>query len=306
MSRKQLNKNSRKEFLRQQLKNIKDQLDEPIELNKSDLEEYLVEYEETLILEEFAENTIYKYVRNAKWFVETYVKDDEYLNKHHVLEFKKDLEENYTSAKTINNYITTINRFLHYCDLGELVVKKVKTQSENVINDRIYNHEYKRMLRRAKRIGRMDIYFIMRLMAETGIRVSERKYVTVEAINRSSLDFRVKNKGKWRTVPIPQALARDLRKYAKEKGIEEGRIITEEYRNIYNVLKSIAGHTKIKKGKVTPHSFRHYFGFRYIEINGESGLTQLADIMGHVSLETTRVYTRGTSRDLRKMMERMT
>ena len=229
MSRRQLNRDSKKEFLREQLKSIKAQLEEPVELKKSDLIEYIDLYEERLIEEEFAENTRLKYVRNAKWFVETYASDDEYLKKTDVIQFKDDIQNKYTSSQTINSYITTINRFLHFCDLGELTVKKVKTQDDNVLNDRIYEKEYKRMLRKSKQLNQMDLHYLMRLMAETGIRVSERKFVTVEVVNRSSLDFKVNNKGKWRTVPLPQELSRELRSYAKKRKIETGPIINLEY-----------------------------------------------------------------------------
>lgn len=303
---KQLNPNSSKEFIRQQIKVFEEQLKEPVLLNKAELEELLKQYEESLATHEFAESTRLKYVRNAKWFTDKFSSNEKHLTKNQVIKFKDYVQNKYTSVQTINSYITTINRFLHFCDLGDLTVAKVKTQSENVINDRIYEHEYKRMLRKSKQLGWMDLHYLMRLMAETGIRVAERKSVTVEAINSSTLDFKVNNKGKWRIVPVPQKLSRELRKYAKSKGLESGPLLNMDYKkDIYNPLKRLAGICKIKKEKVTPHAFRHYFGFRYAEINGDSGITQLADIMGHSSVETTRVYTRGTSKDYRKTMEKM-
>ena len=104
-------------------------------------------------------------------------------------------------------------------------------------------------------------------------------------------------------MPVPQSLMKELREYAKSKGITEESIFTIPYHQIYLGLKVVAGAAKVKKSKVHPHAFRHYFRFRYVEKGGN--IAQLSDILGHGSIDTTRVYTRGTMDDYRKQVEEM-
>ncbi|AMC94241.1 hypothetical protein AOC36_09670 [Erysipelothrix larvae] len=301
---KNLNKESNRQFLLDQRRIIDEKLSEERELYIEDFERYLELYHKALVNAEFAEKSRDKYYRNAKWFVETYTKDDDPLEKQDVIKFKEDLQKKYTKVSTINNYITTINRFLHFCDLGNLTVAKTKQQTVNVLDDRLYDHEVVRLRNRAKKVN-MQMYFIIRIMSEMGLRVAEREFITVENIKTRKLSVEVNNKGKWRTVPMPQELARDLRKYAKEKKIESGPILSLSYDDIYAGLKRIAGCCKINKSKVHPHALRHYFGFRFVQVNGNASITQLADIMGHESIQTTQIYTRGTSQDYRKAIEKM-
>lgn len=270
-------------------------------LYKEDLEEDLIKYEQDLISHEFAENTIKKYVRNASWFIDNYSSDEEPISKADVMQFKSDVQAEYESLATINSYITTINRFLFYCELGAFKVTKIKGQSDNVIQDRIYEHEFRAMYRHAKRMGMLELHFLIKIMGMTGIRVAERKSFTVRSIE--GLSITALNKNKTRQVPVPQSLMRELRDYAKAKEIKEGPIFTMPYHQIYLGLKEVAGAAKIKKSKVHPHAFRHYFGFRYVEKGGN--IAQLSDILGHGSTDTTRVYTRGTMDDYRKQVEEM-
>lgn len=304
--RKNLNPDSYRNMLKKQRALIDAQLAQPTLLNKQDLVKLLDFYLEK-INEEYAENTVKVYGRYAKDFIKHLSDDEEkFVKKSDVNDFKKRVSTASTSTKTINTKITSVNKFLHFCDLGALTVEKAKTQDENFVKDRIYDHEYTRMVNKSKALGWMELHYLIKLMGRTGIRVGERDYVTVEGINRSSLDFEVFNKGKWRTVPLPQDLARELRRYAKSKRIESGPIFDMNYHNdIYGRLKTLAGMCRVKKEKVKPHAFRHYFGFKYIETNGTASITNLADILGHSSVETTRIYGRGTSQDARRSMERM-
>lgn len=262
----------------------------------------MVQYEKDLKSNEFADKTISKYVRNAKWFIEKFTSEDEFLTKEDVIEFKGFIQSEYDKVATINSYITTVNRFLYYCEQGAFKVEKVKGQSSNVLEHRIYDHEYVRMYNKAKAIGRMELHFIIKLMGSTGVRVDELKSFTTKSIKGISVS--VDNKGKIRTVPVPGQLMRDLRKFVKETK-KDKEIFTLSYDEIYYGLKQLAGLCKVKKSKVHPHAFRHYFGFKFIEKQGDDKLAQLADILGHTSLETTRIYTRGTLEDYKKSMEEM-
>ena len=302
MSKRYLRTKTPREQTEEMIETLKATLEQAPELFKKDFEQYVVEYELSLIEHEFADKTISKYVRNAKWFIENYTSNDRPLNKDDVLEFKSDLQTNYDKVQTINSYITTINRFLFYCEQGAFKVEKVKGQSNNVLPHRIYRHEYVRMYNKAKAIGNMQLHFIIKVMGSTGVRVDELKSFTSKSIQKTSIE--VNNKGKTRTVPVPGPLIRELRQYVKENKID-GPVFRLTYDEIYHGLKNIAGMCRVKKPKVHPHAFRHYFGFRFVKQTGDLKIAQLADILGHNSVETTRIYTRGTIEDYKKTMEGM-
>lgn len=301
MSKKNLRNDSAREQTEKLIEQLQKQLLIVPELYKKDLEIKLKEYYSDLIRHEFSDNTIKKYVRNASWFIENFSSDKEPLEHGDVMAFKAHIQDEYDSVATINSYITTINRFLFYCDLGEFKVDKVKGQTDNVLKDRIYEHEFRAMYRRAKQMGMYELHYLIKVMGMTGIRVAERKSFTVESIQ--GLSITAVNKNKTRQVPVPQTLMRELRQFAKEQGIKEGPIFKMDYHQIYHSLKLVAGQAKIKKAKIHPHAFRHYFGFRYVEKGGN--IAQLSDILGHNSTDTTRVYTRGTLEDYRKQVEEM-
>ena len=301
MSKKNLRNDSAREQTEKLIEQLQKQLLVVPELYKKDLEIKLKEYHSDLIKHEFSDNTIKKYVRNASWFIENFSSDKEPLDHGDVMAFKAHIQDEYESVATINSYITTINRFLFYCDLGEFKVDKVKGQTDNVLKDRIYEHEFRAMYRRAKQMGMYELHYLIKVMGMTGIRVAERKSFTVESIQ--GLSITAVNKNKTRQVPVPQTLMRELRQFAKEQRITEGPIFKMDYHQIYHSLKLVAGQAKIKKAKIHPHAFRHYFGFRYVEKGGN--IAQLSDILGHNSTDTTRVYTRGTLDDYRQQVEAM-
>lgn len=300
MKPKNLNMSSKRAFLLQQKAMIDKELSETFELTKEDLFEQLEKYLDSLKNNEFASNTIKIYARAANTFIE-HLPGETVITKDHVISFKEKLLEKYDKVQTINSYITGLNRFLFYADLGEFKVVKVKGQGENTLKHRIYPHEFKRLWMKAKALNNMPLYFAIRIMGETGVRADELKAFTSSTVinNHVSVD----NKGKIRRVPIPGELGRELRKYVKSQKIVDEPIVNIKYDNLNKSLKNLAASCKIKKLKVHPHALRHYFGFNFVEKKGELKLAQLSDILGHSSVETTRIYTRGTLEDYLKAME---
>lgn len=287
------------------IETLKETLGETPELYSQDFKELVKQYEKDLESSEKAPKTVQKYVRNAKWFITNYTSDEEPLSKEDVIEFKSYIQTEYSKIQTINSYITTINRFIYYCYGPEgkhISVTKVKGQNSNTLEHRIYTKEFKRLYNRAKANGNMQLHYIIKIMGLTGARVNELKAFTSETILKNSVV--VNNKGKIRDVPIPGDLVRELRSWVRKNKIE-GDLFTLKYKQIYNGLKSLASETKIKKAKVHPHAFRHYFAFRFIEVYGDDSLPRLTDILGHSSFDTTRIYTRGTVDDYQKRMEGM-
>lgn len=284
------------------LKSQLETLEKPPDMYNKDLIAKLVDYRENLINEEYSKNTIKVYMRYATWFVDNYTDNHDPLRKEDVLRFKEELLETYEAVQTINTYITSVGKFLHYCEQGDYNVKKVKGHTSNVLEHRIYEHEYKRMVNKAKASNDMQMHYILKVMGQTGVRVNELKSFTTESILNDHV--KVNNKGRIRLVPLPGVLVRELRRYVVLENIK-GQIFTYTYDELYERMKNLASVCKVNKKKVHPHAFRHYFGFHFISSNSDNKIAELADILGHTSIETTRIYTRGTLADVKKSMEEM-
>lgn len=301
-SRKMIRPMSERELEIENLKNQLSTLERPPDMNKGAFLIKLKEYNHSLIDEEYSKNTIKVYMRYATWFVDNYTDYNNPLRKEDVLLFKEELLENYESVQTINTQITSVGKFLHFCEQGAYNVKKVKGHTSNVLERRIYDYEYKRMVNRAKSIKDLQLHYTLKVMGQTGVRVNELKSFTTESILQDHV--KVNNKGRIRLVPIPGKLVRELRKYVALENIK-GQIFTYTYDELYERLKNLASMCKVDKKKVYPHAFRHYFGFHFISANSNNKIAELADILGHTSIETTRIYTRGTLADVKKSMEEM-
>lgn len=267
-------------------------------------------------------NTLVHYKHVIELFLET-LKNEE-ITKDDIMDFKEDLLKRY-KPKTVSNYITIANKFIKFNEImdsngeyeiedlkelkSKLVVKNIKIQNESSLEDVLESTEFKRLLRTAKKLGQIEMYLVMKIFGYTGIRVGELKFFTVE--NIVSNYIRVRNKGKIRTIILRNDLKNELMQYCKENGIETGYIFVGKKEGtmlhettIFKRLKKIAGKCRgIKIDKVHAHSFRHLFAIKFIEDGGT--LTELADIFGHASVETTRIYVRTTENMKRKKMEKM-
>ena len=279
-------------------------------MNKHELQEQLKNYAMDLKYEEKARNSIDSYVRYAKVFV-NFIGHDNDITKDDILDFKDYLINIIEySASSTNTIIVYVNKFLHYCKLDALKVKKITTTSNSTIDEIMTMTDYKRLLRYANKLGMHDMYLIMEVLAKTGIRSEELKFFTYEKVNKS-MYIQVRNKGKTRDVIIRQDLRRELLKYCKEHNIDTGYIFRSPKNpkrmlhrsTIFRRLKKIAGAARVKKSVVYAHAFRHLFAITYLE-NGGNQLN-LKDILGHSSLETTNIYTKRTNEGLRKQLENM-
>ena len=278
-------------------------------MTKDDLKPKLDEWILEQRLAEYEKSTLNRYEANVSKFIE-WLPEDVELSKELMIEYKEHLSEELGSTNTINTNIVEINKFLKWLGLKDCTVKKIKMQSRQSNEEVLSLADYKRLLRFAKRIGDHQLYFIMKILAMTGIRISELRYFKIE--NMESYYIKVFNKGKERTIIVRQDLMRELKRYAREQGIKEGYLfpspvkagamVTEK--TIWQHMKNLAGMSKVKKSKVHAHSFRHLFAQVFLETYTDS-ITELADILGHKSLETTRLYTRTSDSQKRTKLERM-
>lgn len=272
---------------------------------KERLPQFIIEQSE----DEKSQNTLKKYKHNIEAFID-WIQDGTEVDKSLVIDFKRYLlEDQHFRTNTINNYIISVNKFLYWCGLNDCKVKQLRKQHTASNSEILSVSDFKRLLRFAKRLGQEDTYLIMKILAMTGIRIEELSFFTVENIKTNYIY--VRNKGKERSIIIRQDLARELRQYCRNNGIKSGVIFYGRTKGkmlakstIWRRMQRIAGVAKVRKNKVHAHSFRHLFAKAFLEeYNGS--IAELADIMGHNSLETTRLYAKTTDEEKRLKLERI-
>ena len=269
------------------------------------LDEWILEQR----LQEYATSTLSQYKSNVQKFID-WLPDDEEITKETMIRYKMHLGEVAGSTNSINVWIVEVNKFLKWLDLKELTIKKIKMQSKQSNEEILSVSDYKRLLRFSKSQGEHQLYYILKILAMTGIRVSELRYFKVE--NLKSNYINAFNKGKERTIIVRQDLMRELKRYAREQGIKEGYLFPSTIAEgkmvnastIWRRMKRIAGISKVKKSKVHAHSFRHLFAQVFLNTYSNN-ITELADILGHNSLDTTRLYTRTSDAQKREKLERL-
>ena len=280
------------------------------EIKKQDLYPLLDEWITEQTFQEYSQNTLKQYKANVKKFID-WLDEDVAIDKSKTIEFKNYLYTLNPRPKTssLNAWIVELNKFLKYIGREDLTIKEIKMQNKTSNDEVLSIADYKRLLRFAKRLNMMQLYYIIKVLAMTGIRISELKYFTIENLKSNYIDGF--NKGKERKIILRQDLIRELRKYAREQHIKSGYIFRGSIPNkmpvestIWRQLKKVAGKARVNKKKVHAHSFRHLFAQIFLETY-PGNITELADILGHNSLETTRLYTRTSNNQKKNKMEQM-
>ena len=266
----------------------------------------ILRYKDYLIDEEKSEVTIEKYIRDIKTFYE-WMKDRE-LTKTVVLEYKSKLVEEYSPA-TVNSVLAALNGFFTYNEWYALKVKSLKLQRQLFCQSEkeLTKAEYERLLKAARDKQNERLNLIMQTICSTGIRVSELCYVTVSAVKRGQAQ--VKLKGKIRIVFFTNELCKLLKRYIREQGIEDGCVFRTrtgrplDRHSIWKAMKSLCESAGVSSEKVFPHNLRHLFARTFYGI--QKDIVRLADILGHSSVNTTRVYTIENGSVHRQQMHRL-
>lgn len=261
-----------------------------------------------LKMQELADGTLRNYRPIVQRFID-WIPEDCEISKELVMDFKEYLTKELGATSTRNHNIVVVDKFLKWLGHQDCTVKIFRIQRRQSNEEIITIAEYKKMMRKAKEIGDFQTYNIMKILVMTGIRVGELKFFTVENLDDYYID--VTNKGKERKIIMRQDLRRDLKKYAKEQGIKKGFLFPSPVNDgkmvsdvtIWRRMKKLAGLAKVKKKKVHAHSFRHLFAQIYMSDGGN--FNDLSDILGHSSLETTRLYTRTSDSQKRHNLERL-
>ena len=260
-----------------------------------------------LRLEEKSENTIKKYAREVKAFADSM--GSTAIKKEMVIEYKQKLINDGYAVSSINSMVAAINSLLDYLGWADYKVKSIKTQRKIYCpeNKELTKAEYLRLLNAAEQNHNNRLYLILQTICGTGIRVSELQFITVEAVKNGQIE--VSCKGKNRVIFIVKKLKKILLRYAKEKHIKAGSIfITKSGKpvnrtNIWREMKALCKQANVNPDKVFPHNLRHLFARTFYKLKKD--IAKLADILGHSSINTTRIYIISTGDEHLKCMENM-
>ena len=256
--------------------------------------------------EERSDNTIEKYMRDIRFFREWL--QGRSIDKSLVIEYKKELCERY-AAKSVNSMLSSINAFFTFMGWYDLKVKTLKIQ-RRIFADKskeLSKTEYERLLAAAKNKNNERLYYLMQTIASTGLRVSEIKYVTCEAVRQGQAVINCK--GKIRQIFLPKKLCQMLKEYIKSRNIKSGAVFVSkngrplDRSNIWKMLKDLCKSAGVSKDKVFPHNFRHLFARTFYSL--QKDIVRLADILGHSNIETTRIYTMESGAEHRKLLQKL-
>lgn len=256
--------------------------------------------------QERAPATIQKYVHDLTALLD-YL-DGAPVTKAALIEWKHHLTASHAPA-TVNSMLAAANGFFSFMAWRGLTVKLLKIQKSPFCDEgrELTRAEYARLVRAAERLENERLSLVIQTICATGIRVSELRFITVEAVRSGRAE--VTNKGKRRAVFLPDKLRRLLQKYIKAQKKTAGAVFTTrtgkplDRSNIWRDMKALCESAGVEPGKVFPHNLRHLFARTYYTL--EKDLSRLADILGHSSVNTTRIYTAESGRVHARQVERM-
>lgn len=234
--------------------------------------------------------------------------DGKCIDKATVLAYKEELKRKY-ALSSANSMIAAVNSFLKFAGLGNCCVKQFKIQKKTYCseNKELGREEYFCLVKTAENKNNERLALIIQTICSTGIRVSEVEFITLEAVLRG--EATIVCKGKVRTVFISKTLRKKLIRYSRTHGITSGALfITKSGRpmnrsNIWHDMKSLCRESGVSPSKVFPHNLRHLFARVFYDL--EKDVAKLADILGHSSINTTRIYIMSTGAEHRRKIENM-
>ncbi len=230
------------------------------------------------------------------------------VDKNLVIDYKNKLSKNY-EISSANSMLAALNAFFRFLSWNDLVIKRFHIQKKVYCDEskELSKEEYVRLLNAAKIKGNNRLFLVLETICGTGIRVSELSYFTVEAVHRGTAVITCK--GKTRTIFIVPKLKEKLLRYAQKCGIASGSIfITKSGKpinrsNIWREMKKLCKLAGVFAKKVFPHNLRHLFARTFYKM--EKDIAKLADVLGHSSIDTTRIYIISTGAEHRRQMENM-
>ena len=260
-------------------------------------------FESFLTKSDLAKNTVTSYLWTVKHFATNYGD----FNKENLLAYKGFLVEHF-KPQTVNLRLQGLNKYLEFIKKDRLKLKFVKVQQKNFLENVISDADYKFLKTKLKRDGLTEWYFVVWFLTATGARVSELLQIKVEHVHLGYLDLYTKG-GKIRRLYIPKKLREEATKWIESCGLNSGYIFLNRFgeritaRGISMQLKHFAEKYGLNPKMVYPHSFRHRFAKNFLDRFNDIAL--LADLMGHESIETTRIYLRRTASEQQQIVDKI-
>ena len=275
-------------------------------MTKTITQDLIENFENYLINEEKACATLEKYMRDIKAFFE-WISGTE-IDKRKVLDYKEYLIGKFAPT-SVNSVLSSLNSFFEFNNWYELKVKMIKIQKQIFAqkDKELSKAEYERLLDAAKAKSNERLYLLMQTICSSGIRVSELQYITVDAVKLRKATINCK--GKMRIVILPKELCRMLTEYAKTQKITSGSVFVTktgkplDRSTIWKMMKALCESARVSKNKVFPHNLRHLFARTFYTL--QKDIVRLADILGHSSVNTTRIYTMETGEIHRKQIQKL-
>ena len=268
---------------------------------------HLDSYREHLLQEERAPATVEKYLRDARAFAAWL--EGRAVTKDQIHAWKEALLAEGLAPATVNAKLAALNGLLAILGMEECRVKFLKLQRRAFRESarELDRADYQRLVDAAHASGQERLELLLEAICATGIRVSEVRYLTVEAARRGRAD--VSLKGKSRTILLPGKLCRKLLKYAKKHKTASGEIFLTRSgkslsrRQIWREMKGLCAKAEVEPSKVFPHNLRHLFAASFYRATRD--IAKLADVLGHSSIETTRIYLTATGAEHVRQLERL-
>ncbi len=269
--------------------------------------EIVTDYEDHLRLEEKSPNTVEKYMRDVRYFL--VFSEGAEITKELLISYKQALIGQSYAIASINSMLSSVNSLLTWLGWMDCRVKTIKVQRQVFCSEgkELTKAEYRRLLETAHQNGNERLYLVLQTICGTGIRVGELQFITVDAVRAG--EAIVSCKGKTRVVFLVKKLQKKLLHYIKEQGIRSGSVFIGKNgkplnrTTIWREMKSLCERAGVSPSKVFPHNLRHLFARVFYQL--EKDIAKLADILGHSSINTTRIYIISTGTEHRKRMESM-
>lgn len=266
-----------------------------------------VAFAEYLRREERAEATVEKYLRDTKAFLAW--QGGKAVTKEDVLAWREHLLEAGLSPVTVNAKLSAVNSLFQFLGWEDCRVKflKIQRRAFREPSRELTREEFGRLIETARSQGRERLSLLMETICATGIRVSEVRHITVEAAGRGMAEVRMK--GKIRVILLPQKLCRKLLRYARQQKTPAGEIFLTDggkglsRKQIWREMKSLCEKARIEPSKVFPHNLRHLFATLFYRACRD--IVKLADVLGHSSIETTRIYLISTGTEHARWLDRL-
>lgn len=264
-------------------------------------------FREYLRKEEKSKNTVEKYLRDVTAFAVWL--DGDTVTKETTVAFKQYLLDSGYAVRSVNSMLASLNCLFSFLGWSDCKVKSLKIQRQVYCSEEkeLTKAEYERLCRTAKEKHNERLNLILQTICGTGIRVSELSFITVEAVKKG--EATVSLKGKTRTIFLVKELQKKLLRYIAEQGLQSGAVFVTRTgkpinrTTIWREMKALCKEANVNPDKVFPHNLRHLFARVFYGI--EKDIAKLADILGHSSIETTRIYIISTGTEHRRRMEKM-